>query len=396
VLVTKRLLAVVLLLVVALSAGAVAGCGGDLPSDAAAKVGDTLILQDLFDARVTEFAAQYSVASEEEDPEGWKSFEADVLEYLITYEMAAQKAEEFGLTVTDEEIQAEIDSIITNYYEGDETKFNEDMTNYGMTVDGLKANYRESMLMQKVYEKVTEGVTTVPDEDIAAYYEENKDYYFVDETRTARHILIAPGGETVNTTTTTAAAGAEGSEAPATTTTTAEPTELDWSKALAVAEEVRGKLVAGGDWTDLAATYSDDPGSCTMGGELGNVKKGQMVPEFEEAVFTLAIDDVSQPIKTSYGYHLIQVTNINEAKQYTVEEVKEDITAALLSKLQSEAWDKWIQDTKVELGVTYQEGFAPVTTTISTTETTIGAGATTTTAAGETITTQAVTTTVAE
>jgi len=374
----------------------VAGCGGDLPSDAAAKVGDTLILQDLFDARVTEFAAQYSVASEEEDPEGWKSFEADVLEYLITYEMAAQKAEEFGLTVTDEEIQAEIDSIITNYYEGDETKFNEDMTNYGMTVDGLKANYRESMLMQKVYEKVTEGVTTVPDEDIAAYYEENKDYYFVDETRTARHIFIAPGGETVNTTTTTAAAGAEGSEAPATTTTTAEPTELDWSKALAVAEEVRGKLVAGGDWTDLAATYSDDPGSCTMGGELGNVKKGQMVPEFEEAVFTLAIDDVSQPIKTSYGYHLIQVTNINEAKQYTVEEVKEDITAALLSKLQSEAWDKWIQDTKVELGVTYQEGFAPVTTTISTTETTIGAGATTTTAAGETITTQAVTTTVAE
>ena len=86
-----------------------------------------------------------------------------------------------------------------------------------MTVEQLKVNYKESMLLQKAYEEVTKDVTTVPDADIAAYYEENKADYFVDETRTARHILISPsaGRGRVSTTSTTAAGD--------TTTTTAAP-----------------------------------------------------------------------------------------------------------------------------------------------------------------------------
>ncbi|MBN1632182.1 MAG: peptidylprolyl isomerase [Thermoleophilia bacterium] len=402
---TKRFLAVVLLLVMAGLAGVMAGCGGGLPSDAVAKVGDALITQDVFDSRVTEFAAQYSIPGKEEDPEGWKAFESDVLDYLITHEMVVQKAEEFGLAVTDEEVQTEITNIITNYYDGDEAKFNEELASYDMSVDKLKSSYRESMLMQKVYDKITAEVTTVPEEDIAAYYEENKDYYFVDETRATRHILIIPGGETINSTTTTAAPGssASTSSTASTTTTTGAPTDADWADALAIASEVRTKLAAGGDWNELAAKYSDDPGSCTSGGDLGTVAKGEMVAEFEAAVFSLAVDEISEPVKTTYGYHIIQVTGVNEAKQYSVDEVKEDITENLLEKLQTEAWDKWVQDTKAELGVTYREGMEPATsTTLETTDTTIGGtdttvgGGTTTTAAGETITTEAVTTTIAK
>jgi len=218
--------------------------------------------------------------------EDWQAFKLDVLDYLITYEMAVQKAEDYGVSVTDEDVQEEIDLIITTYYDGDEAAFTEELTAADMTVEDLKASYKESMFMQKVYEQVTKDVTDVPDEEIASYYEENKDGYFVDETRVTRHILIAPGSNQDDTTTTTAAGE---------TTTTTELTDADWDDALALAKEVRTKLVAGGDWTELAAEYSDDTGSADNGGELGAVGKGRMVPEFEEAVFSLEKDEISEP-----------------------------------------------------------------------------------------------------
>ena len=130
-----------------------------------------------------------------------------------------------------------------------------------------------------------------------------------------------------------------------------------------MANEVRAKLEAGGDWTKLAAEYSDDPSTKDTGGDLGDVSKGTMVQEFEDSVFSLKVDEISQPIKTTYGYHVIQVTAINEAKQYPLEEVKDDITSNLLSTKKSDAWAKWVDDTKVEIGVVYQKGMEPTTTT---------------------------------
>jgi hypothetical protein len=265
-----------------------------------------------------------------------------------------------------------------------------------MTLDQLKQNYRESMLMQKVYENVTANVTTVPDDEIQAYYDANQANYFQDETRTVRHILIAPGGSPTNTTTTApwGSSTTTTSEEVTTTSTTAAPTDADWEKALTVANEVRAKLEAGGDWTKLAAEYSDDPSTADTGGDLGDVSKGTMVQEFEDSVFSLKLDEISQPIKTTYGYHVIQVTTINEAKQYPLEEVKDDITSNLLSTKKSDAWTKWVDDTKAEIGVVYQKGMEPTTTTTAAptdttnapTDTTAGAGDTTaTTAAGDTI-----------
>jgi hypothetical protein len=171
--VAKRVVIAFLLLVLVAAAGAVAGCGGGLPSDAVAKVGNTPILKADFDKRVQDFAVQYTVTPKEEDPQGWAQFESDVLEYLITYELAAQKAVELKLTVTDAEVQTEIDTIVASYYGGDQAAFEADIATNNLTVDLLKASYKESMLMQKVYEKITEGVTTVPDADIQAYYDAN-------------------------------------------------------------------------------------------------------------------------------------------------------------------------------------------------------------------------------
>jgi foldase protein PrsA len=377
VLVIKRVIVAVFVLVLAAVAVSVAGCGGGVPGDAVAKVGNVLIKESDRDAQAKEIAALFSVADEQTDPVLWKQFEAEVTEYLIEYEVAAQKAEGLGVAVTDADVQTAIDTIVSSSFGGDQAAFTDALATSGVTLDGLKNYTKKDMLVRKVYEKVTETITEVPAEEIAAYYEENKASYFVDETRQARHILIKPGTEATNDTTTTTAA--------ASTTTTTGLTDADWAKALATANEVRALLVAGGDWTELATKYSDDAGTAASGGDLGVIARGDMVPEFNDALFSLALNAISQPVKTSFGYHIIQVTAINEAKQSTLEEVSDTIKADLLAKKKNEAYKKWLADTKTELGVTYREDLQPTTTVIE---------STTTTVAESTITTGATTTTV--
>lgn len=389
---TKRVVAAILALVLAATVGLAVGCGGEESDDALAKVGGTAITQKQLDEKVADFERQYPgyVPSKETDPEGYKSFQQDVLDYMVTYEIARQKAESLGVTVTDEDVQAEIDTILSDSFGGDQGAFDAALAEQNMTVEQLKKGYKESMLLQKTYEAVTKDVTTVPDDEIAAYYEGNKDYYFVDETRTARHILIAPSaGRTDGTTSTTTAGATTTSEGTDTTgasstTTTAAPTAADWAAALETAQKVRADLVAGADWTEEAAKYSDDLGSKNSGGDLGTVSKGETVPEFDEALFSLAEDAISQPIKTSYGYHVIQVTGINEAKQYGLEEVKEDIVNVLVDEKKSQAWSDWLEKMKAEIGVTYARDWQPTTTTEASVDeatTTSEAPATTTTAA---------------
>ncbi len=393
---TRRIVAVVVSVLVLIGLlGLVVGCGGDeLPDDAVAQVGDVYITQAQLDTKVEDFKAQYMGYAPDEatDPEGYKEFTQGVLDYLITYEIVTQKAEELGVSVTDEEVQAELDTILQETFAGDQAQFDEALAAQNMTIDQLKVSYRESMLLQGAYEEVTKDVTTVPDADIAAYFEENKADFFTDEKRTARHILATPAGEEDDSTTSSTVAGD-------TTTTAAAPTDAEWEAALAKADEVRQELVDGGDWTTLAAEYSDDPGSKDGGGDLGLIARGEMVPEFEEAVFTLAKDEISQPIRTAYGYHIIQVTDITPAKQSTLDEVKDDISAKLLSDLKLAAWQTWLDAAKAGIGVVFRAGMEPTTTTTAASSEEVSPDATSTTntpattEAGTAITSQAAETT---
>jgi pyruvoyl-dependent arginine decarboxylase (PvlArgDC) len=131
-----------------------------------------------------------------------------------------------------------------------------------------------------------------------------------------------------------------------------------------------------------------------------------MVQEFEDAVFSLKLNEISQPVKTAYGYHVIQVTGITPAKQYTLDEVmpgatltvKETIKSTLLGSQKSVAWAKWIEAQKTAVGVTYRDDMATTTTTAAgeSTTTSAGAGATTTVAPStETTTVPSSTTTTA-
>lgn len=113
------------------------------------------------------------------------------------------------------------------------------------------------------------------------------------------------------------------------------PEPRDEAQALARIQEVKQKLEAGGDFAALAQEYSDDVGSAASGGDLDWFGKGRMVPEFEEATFSLEPGQVSEPIKTTYGYHLIKVEEKDPARP------KDEFA---LAQDKYEAYNTWLTD----------------------------------------------------
>ena len=97
------------------------------------------------------------------------------------------------------------------------------------------------------------------------------------------------------------------------------------AKAARLVSEARG----GADFAELARTHSKDAGSATRGGDLGVIQKGAMVPPFEKAVFALSAGEISEPVKTEFGYHVIKVTRVSKTEAIPFEEVREDIATAL-------------------------------------------------------------------
>ncbi len=345
------------------------GCGGDLPKGAVAKVGQTTITQEQFDAKVKEITEQLKekAPDKSKDPAAYKEFEQKVLDYMITLEVAKQKAPELKAEVTDADVTKQLDQV-KQYFGGDEAKFQEALKKENLTVEKLKANLTERVLLGKVSDAATKDAT-VPDAELQKYYDEHKAEFKQDETRKARHILVAPNNGTP---------GADGKY-----------TDAQWQAALVEAEKLRQEILKGKDFAAVAKESSDDPGSKDQGGDLGDVQKGTMVPEFDKAVFSQEKGVLSEPVKTQFGYHIIQVMEINPAKQLAFADVKEQIKSQLLDKKKSEVWDAWLKKAKEDLKVIVAEGMAYVSTTSTTagTATTAAGGATDTTAAAAATTT---------
>lgn len=150
--------------------------------------------------------------------------------------------------------------------------------------------YKAQMLFQssnllagKAFTQMAEGIK-VDDAAVRAYYDAHKSDY---EQVRARHILIRSAG----------------SPAPA----DSGKKELTDEEALAKAKELRKKLADGADFAALASAESDDTGSKVNGGDLNFFKHGQMVGPFEQAAFSMNVGDISEPVKTQFGYHIIKV-----------------------------------------------------------------------------------------
>lgn len=193
----------------------------------------------------------------------------------------------------------------------------------GMDEAAFRALIEEDLLRQKLYEAVTGDVSTTA------------------EQVRARHILVA-----IRTPAPTPEPTATGGPTPdplaspePTATPTLEP--RDEAQALARITEVQQRLSAGEDFAELAKEYSDDPGSKDAGGELGWFARNQgLVPEFEEAAFKLQPGEVSPPVLTQFGYHLIEVEERDPAREldpYTIQQKQYEAYQAWLTALRDAA-----------------------------------------------------------
>ncbi len=104
-------------------------------------------------------------------------------------------------------------------------------------------------------------------------------------------------------------------------------------------QELRRRILEGESFADLARRFSADPGSARNGGSLGRFKKGIMVPEFEQSVFSMAVGELSEPIRTDFGYHLIRVDEIAQEKA-EFSEVEEEVREGLRRELAEEEYDR--------------------------------------------------------
>jgi peptidyl-prolyl cis-trans isomerase C len=126
--------------------------------------------------------------------------------------------------------------------------------------------------------------------------------------------------------------------------------ELTEEEALAKAKEIREKLVKGANFAELAKAESDDTGSGANGGELGSFGHGQMVPQFDEAAFKLPVGQLSEPVKTQFGYHIIKVEE-HASKGF------EDVKPQIESRLKPELAKKAVENVKKTVPVTIDDQY---------------------------------------
>ncbi|MER2029243.1 MAG: peptidylprolyl isomerase [Solibacillus sp.] len=178
--------------------------------------------------------------------------------------------------VTDEEIEEELKGVKEQYGESYESV----LAQSNLTEETLKTNIRFTLLQEKALKDVE-----VTDEEIEKYYNQ------ASQELNARHILV------------------EDEE---------------------TAKEIKAKLDAGEDFAKLAKEFSADPGSGAQGGDLGWFTVGTMVPEFSDAAYALEIDEISEPVQSEHGFHIIQVTDKRDVKDYgKLEDKKEEIRDAI-------------------------------------------------------------------
>jgi foldase protein PrsA len=235
-----------------------------------------------------------------------KYYGADTVNVMITNKIVELEAEKEDITITDAEIQKEMDKMSEAY--GGQEAFEQQLALSGSTTEDIKTDIELYLMTVKLLEPQIE----ITDEEISTYFEENKEAFAQPEQVEASHILVADE---------------------------------------ATAKEVKQKLDEGGDFAELAAEYSTDASNAQNGGELGFFGKGDMVEAFETAAFSMKVDEISAPVKTEFGYHIIKVTDKKEAKEANLEDSKAQIEETLKNEKVASEYPTWLTEKKEDYDI---------------------------------------------
>jgi foldase protein PrsA len=227
-----------------------------------------------------------------------------VMNFLISAAWVQGEAHDQGVKVPDSQVKKEFDQQRQQSFPKD-TDYTNFLKSSGYIQEDLLYRIRVQDLSTKLREKVLKGKDKVSDQEIADYYNKNKDRFAQAERRDLRIVL---------------------------------------TKDKAKAEAAKKALASGESWNSVAAKYSTDSASKDNGGKLPGVAKGQQEKALDDAVFAADKGELTGPIKTQFGYYVFDVTGITPKKQQTLEQSKETIKSLLSSQKQQKALNTFVKD----------------------------------------------------
>jgi len=252
-----------------------------------------------------------------ESEEELKTLEGNIIDSLIVIKLLEKYAEENNITVSSQEVDEQVESLISTY--DSEKDFESALKSMGIDRGFLEDYLKSQIISNKIYEEVTADVE-VTDQEVKQYYNDNKEKFLVPAQVKASHILaLFPWVE-------------DGSE----------ETKEGRDEALDKIKMIEAKLENGEDFEELARQYSDDQSTAENGGDLGYVSEGQMVEEFDKALFLLDEGETSKIVETVYGFHIIKAFDRKEEYYQDFEEIEEDLKTYLLDSYKSQEWINFV------------------------------------------------------
>ena len=227
-----------------------------------------------------------------------------VLEFLIRGNWIEQETTKQNVKVSNKEVQSQIDAAVKQAFQNPK-QFQQFLVRSGLTQADVFYQQRNQLLQQKLTEKVTKSSSKVTDAQIQAYYNKNKSRFATPERRDIRIVL---------------------------------------TKQQSRAQQAKRALQSGQSWKSVAKRFSIDQASKAQGGLLSGVAKGQQEKALDDAIFKAQKGKLTGPVKTQFGYYVLEVTKIDPAKQQSLAQSKASIKQILASDNQRKALDAFGKD----------------------------------------------------
>jgi foldase protein PrsA len=304
-----------------------AACGGgsdektgeDVPVDAIALVGDQEVPKAEYDALLDRAKQSYKTQKRPFPKVGspeYNDLKVRAVQFLVQRYEFRSEAENLGVSVTEEEVDKRLDELKKTNFGGSDEKLEAELKKLGLTLEQAREEIEDKLLQEKIFKKVT-GNIKVSEAEIEKYYEDNEEQFT--KPREVRHILV---------------------------------------KSKQKADELHKELNGGASFAVLAKKFSQDTASAKEGGKL-TVSKGQTVPPFDKIAFSIEEGEISKPVKTQFGWHIIEalapieVTKLSEATPTIEQQLKQ--------QRQSSAMETWLKQTQTKYAqdVVYAAGYKP-------------------------------------
>ncbi|WP_404413886.1 peptidylprolyl isomerase [Vreelandella aquamarina] len=271
-----------------------------------AVVNDSAIMRSDLDRRLDQAINQ--ISAQGEDAPGRDEIEEQVLDQMVLEEIQLQMARDANLSIDDTDLNRQVRNIAES---NDMTlqAFADRLEAEGTSLAQVREEIRREMLTRQVQQRQVGQRVSVTNRDVERFLEERGGDVNQAETR-ARHILVGVGSGRSE------------------------------SQAQAFVEQAMARLEQGESFATVAREMSDDQGSAVNGGDLGWLRPGQTVPEFDEAMSELDVGEVSSPVRSQFGYHIIEVLD-RRRSSVSNQDMREQVRQAIFQRRANQEVDTW-------------------------------------------------------